>query len=85
MLYLTTDWCLQVQQSFWWTDCFLPADTDLVDELAANPYTLLRQFKQAIGITPHAPRMNCHIEGARTLLQNGMEISEVALACGFFD
>ncbi len=160
MLYLTTDWCLRVQQSLWQTEAFVPvadslvkdedlyrrfmdamtclmgathlmakeqslADlaaslfrrccrnikavtaspppithlkrrlagdlaedltlTDLAGELGANPYTLLRRFKQVAGITPHAYRMNCRIEQARALLQEGMEISEVALACGFFD
>lgn len=51
----------------------------------ANPYTLLRRFKAATGITPHAYRMNCRIELARTLLQQGMDIAETALECGFFD
>ncbi len=160
MLYLTTDWCLQIQQSLWQTEAFVPvADSlmkdedlhrrfmdamaclmgathlmekeqsladlaanlfrcccrtgkpaaafpahikhlkhclagdleedltlaDLAEELGANPYTLLRQFKQVTGITPHAYRMNCRIEQARALLQGGMEIGEAALACGFFD
>ena len=128
MLYLQTDWCLQVQQSFWQTDAFIPVGTIFLQdenlyrlfvdtmmclmgqtllmekeqhlarlaeavfrqccrpdatvtspsrhiahlkarlhdrleedltldciakELGANPYTLLRQFKKATGITPH--------------------------------
>lgn len=160
MLYLQTDWCLKVQQSFWQTDSFRPVDTALLEdesyyrlfvdtmgcllsdtllmekeqvlvrlvehvfktcchagpvaedvprhiehlkallndhleedltlermayELGANPYTLLRQFKKATGITPHAYRMNCRIDLARTLLQKGKDIVETALICGFFD
>ena len=29
--------------------------------------------------------MNCRIDLARTLLQKGTDIGEVALVCGFFD
>lgn len=58
---------------------------DIAVALKANPYTLLRQFKSAFGITPHAFRLNCRIEFAKKLLQKGLEISQIALESGFFD
>lgn len=57
----------------------------LASVLNSNPYTLLRRFKAETGITPHAYRMNCRIEQARKFLQQGMDITETALQCGFFD
>lgn len=54
-------------------------------QLKANLYTLLRQFKACHGITPHAYRMNCRIERSRKLLQQGRDIGDTALECGFFD
>lgn len=57
----------------------------LAEKLDANPYTLMRSFKAATGLTPHAYRMNCRIEQSRALLRQGRDIAETALACGFFD
>ncbi len=57
----------------------------LAGQLGVNPYTLLRKFKAVTGITPHAYRMNCRVEQARKYLQEGMDIAETALECGFFD
>jgi len=161
MLYLDTAWCLQVQNSLWAVDSFVPAESIRLDDpglyagyctvvkrlmdhsvhllekeqlvvdfcsavfrqvcrvlakereipanieqlksilgenltddltlkslarrLGVNPYTLLRRFKAVVGITPHAYRMNCRVEQARKYLQQGMEIAETALECGFFD
>jgi AraC-like DNA-binding protein len=57
----------------------------LAGEFNVNAYTFLRRFKKATGITPHAYRMNCRIEQAKRYLQQGMDIAETALECGFFD
>lgn len=58
---------------------------ELARTMGANPYTLLRRFKAATGITPHAYRLNCRIERAKMLLRQGLDIAETALECGFFD
>ncbi|WP_028317087.1 AraC family transcriptional regulator [Desulfobulbus elongatus] len=57
----------------------------LATEMGANACTLIRQFKEATGITPHAYRTNCRIDHARHLLRQGRDIAETALECGFFD
>lgn len=57
----------------------------LSQSLHVNPYTLLRNFKDEVGITPHAFRMNYRIESAKKLLQQGLSLAQVALSCGFFD
>jgi AraC-like DNA-binding protein len=57
----------------------------LARKLDANPFTLLRQFKASVGITPHAYRLNCRIDRARELLRQGRDIAETALECGFYD
>lgn len=57
----------------------------LSQSLHVNPYTLLRHFKDEVGITPHAFRMNYRIESAKRLLQEGLSLAQVALNCGFFD
>lgn len=59
--------------------------TSLAKAMGVNPYALIRSFKAATGLTPHAFRMSCRIEQARALLRQGWDIAETALECGFCD
>jgi len=57
----------------------------LATQCQANPFTLIRQFKAATGITPHAYRLNCRIEYAKELLRRELDLAEIALEAGFYD
>lgn len=58
---------------------------EIASEYGSNPFTLIRRFKAAAGVTPHAYRMNRRVERAKELLRQGADISGVALDCGFCD
>src|SRR3569833_796795 len=46
---------------------------------------LIRAFKAAYGLTPHAYQLNCRIELCRAQLRAGRSIADVASAAGFSD
>ncbi|HLW90187.1 MAG TPA: AraC family transcriptional regulator [Roseiarcus sp.] len=48
-------------------------------------FQLLRAFRAAIGMTPHAYLTDCRVRAARRRLARGDEVAEVALSCGFAD
>jgi AraC-like DNA-binding protein len=50
-----------------------------------SPSHLIRAFKQAHGLTPHAYQLNCRIEFCRSQLRAGRSIADVAVAAGFCD
>ena len=50
-----------------------------------SPAHLIRAFKQAHGLTPHAYQLNCRIEYCRAQLRAGHSLADVALAAGFCD
>jgi AraC-like DNA-binding protein len=54
-------------------------------EASLSPSHLIRAFKEAYGLTPHAYQLNCRIEYGRSLLRKGRSIADVAFAIGFAD
>ncbi|WP_136516283.1 AraC family transcriptional regulator [Geomonas edaphica] len=58
---------------------------DLAVVFRCNPYHLLRTFKQAVGLPPHAFMLNARIERAKRLLLEGMAPASVAAETGFAD
>lgn len=50
-----------------------------------SPYHLLRQFKQALGMTPFEYLKILRIEKSKTLMKRGGSLTEVALTSGFYD
>ena len=48
-------------------------------------YHFLRAFRRETGVTPHAYLTGRRIAAAKALLAGDQPLSEVALACGFYD
>jgi AraC-like DNA-binding protein len=58
---------------------------EICAEASLSPSQLIRTFKAAHGLTPHAYQLNCRIEFCRSQLRAGHSIADVALAAGFSD
>ncbi len=60
-----------------------------LEELCAvaglSKYHLVRAFRQAYGLTPHAYHLNLRVNHAKTRLAGGETLARVALDCGFCD
>lgn len=50
-----------------------------------SPYHMIRQFKEACGLTPHQFQIQCRVRKAQKLLEQGESATEVAYAAGFCD
>ena len=78
--------CVDIAREFIDAHCF---DRVTLLRLAlvagSSPYRLIRQFKQALGLTPHAYQLDRRINLTRDLLQRGHRIADVAYATGFSD
>ncbi|RVX39526.1 AraC-like DNA-binding protein [Nonomuraea polychroma] len=62
-----------------------PTLDDLAGAVGARPFALLRAFKEATGLPPHAYLTSLRVRRARHLLESGMRPARVAAEVGFTD
>ncbi|MDB4974844.1 MAG: sle [Myxococcaceae bacterium] len=65
--------------------CSPPTLGELAEAVGANRFALLRSFRRAFGVTPHAFLMTLRIERARSRIARGAELIEIAHELGFAD
>lgn len=58
---------------------------DLSAPLGLSPFQLIRLFRRATGLTPHAYLTQIRLRAALRHLRAGLPIAEAAVAAGFFD
>ncbi len=67
----------------------MPYNADSIVEMARrvgiSPYYMIRKFKHACGLSPHAFRIQCRVRMAQKLLENGKSVVETAYETGFYD
>ncbi|MDN2677686.1 AraC family transcriptional regulator [Janthinobacterium sp. SUN033] len=57
----------------------------LAEAAGLSPYQLIRAFRAATGLTPHAYQLNMHVNRARSRLQAGTALAQLAHELGFAD
>ena len=58
---------------------------DLARVAGLSPSRLVRVFKAALGLPPHAYHGYLKVRRAQALLRSGLPVAETAVACGFHD
>jgi AraC-like DNA-binding protein len=58
---------------------------EIAREARMDKYELVRGFKAAYGLSPHAYLLNLRIDEAKARLRAGQNAAQTALACGFCD
>jgi AraC-like DNA-binding protein len=62
-----------------------PTLEELSEAVGSNRFVLLRQFRRAFGVPPHAFVVRARVEQSRSLLARGADVAEVAQVLGFAD
>ncbi|WP_215406355.1 AraC family transcriptional regulator [Janthinobacterium sp. JC611] len=57
----------------------------LAQAAGLSPFQLIRAFRAATGLTPHAYQLNMHVNRARSRLQAGGALADIACELGFAD
>ena len=69
--------------------CNMPQVSKSIDELAScsglNKFSFIRKYAQMYGLTPHADIINMRIQRAILLFESKMDLTTIALECGFSD
>jgi len=58
---------------------------EVASQVSCSPHYLIRFFKKAIGLTPHAYLIQLRLERAKRLLSAGNSIADTAIQTGFND
>lgn len=62
-----------------------PTLEELAEAVGSGPFALLRAFRSAYGLPPHAYLTNLRVQRAREMLDAGLRPAEVAARTGFSD
>lgn len=57
----------------------------LSEKFNINKFSLIRIFKKEFNLSPHAYLINTRINRAKTMIRNGDSLSNISVACGFYD
>lgn len=68
-------------------DCYTDdSNLEQLSELGGlSPFHFIRVFEKHTGITPHAYLTQVRVNRAKTMLDSGLRLAEIAATCGFFD
>lgn len=58
---------------------------ELSEVAGANPFVLLRRFRQEFGLTPHEYLRMHRVNQAKAFIRQGTKLADVAFLCGFSD
>jgi len=58
---------------------------ELADLFDLNLFTMIRQFRNYFGVTPKKHQLDVRVHRAKEMIAGGMDITQAALSCGFYD